>query len=126
MLRCADCQIVTKILEDYYYCYNDMTANFQALASQDSSIHWNVTLYQPPAQHNIIEDSVLLWTIWQMLLTGHTMTVKNVQMISKSFALCPVSRNEKTQYIIHDKIKGRLYLGNDCITKMKLQNIAHL
>jgi len=63
MLSCADCQIVTKILEDYYYyCYNDMTANFQALASQDTaqSSEILVTLYQPPAQHNIIEDLVLL------------------------------------------------------------------
>jgi len=54
------------------------------------------------------------------------MTVKNVQMIGKSFAMWPVSRNETTQYIIHDKIKGRLHLGNACVTKNKLQNIAQL
>jgi hypothetical protein len=61
-----------------------------------------------------------------MLLTGHTMTVKNVQMIGKSFAMWSVSRNETTKYIIHDKIKGRLHLGNACITENKLQNIAQL
>jgi len=53
-----------------------------------------------------------------MLLNEHTTTVKNVQMIGEPFAMSPVSRNETTQYVIHDKIKGILHLGNACITKI--------